>query len=254
MITHHIYLDFNKLNDHLIVSGDATHRLKQAYEVVGGEFWNEQKTILKGAKIFLCGVGGLLLENKADGTYLMDRKLDKGVLKSYLMQMAGASAFMSYLNCGNLELEKLGEKVVNFHQHTSVLHPLSLNIVIIGHSIGVEHEFASQRDILHLSRLTVAKTSVQDYPCLTLRDPLYLSLYEAVLKKTEEQIKSAGITHIDKETQNLLFPAAKASMIMLSGSLKNFYKLIALKDTGGKEQEFIDLLEDLKNVLDYALA
>lgn len=248
MITHSVYLDFNQLNTYLTENNVAVeNRLQKTYELLGGEFWNEEKMLLKGAKVFLCGVGGLLFENHDNNTYLLNKKIEKGTLKHELMKVSGASSFMSYFNLGNLNLTTLGDKVVNEFNHTSVLHTMSLNVFIIGHSIGVEHELSSQRDLVHLSRLTVAKTKAQSNPPLTLLNEKLVPIYQNVLNSVKREL-SSNINQ-DIEAKNLLFPTAKSSMLMLSGSYKNFQKLIALKDAGGKEDELIDLLVKLEKVI-----
>lgn len=252
MIVNDIFLDFNKLNKHLINSSKMTDRLQKAYQAVGGTFYDDEKQIMKGPLVFITGIGGILIENRKDGSYLLNKKIDSESLQDIVMKMAGVSSFMSYLNPGNLELAELGDKVLNEYQHSSVLHPISLNIVIIGHSIGVEHEIASQRDLVHLSRLTVAKTTTQSSPCLTLLNSDLVNTYKTALSQINSLVKSESSQ--DKESLNLLFPTAKSSLIMLSGSMKNFLKIIDMRNDSGKEDEFVYLLEKMSDVLDSALS
>lgn len=221
--------------------------VQQIYEAVGGKFHDENKKIMKGPLVFITGIGGILIENRTDGSYILNKKINTDSMFDIVMSMAGASAFMSYLNPSNLELSTLGEKVVSQYNHTSVLHPISLNIVLVGHSIGVEHELSTQRDLLHLSRLTVAKTDVQDSPCLTLRNPELLPYYEKAIADIDAIVKSTNSK--DKESLNLLFPNAKSSMIMLSGSIKNFLKVVDMRNQSGKEDELIDILNKTNDVL-----
>jgi hypothetical protein len=54
----------------------------------------------------------------------------------------------------------------------------------------------------------------------------------------------------DNETRNLLFPTAKASGLLITGSLRNMMKLVSMKDSGGKEDEFVAALLNIEKVLE----
>jgi hypothetical protein len=47
----------------------------------------------------------------------------------------------------------------------------------------------------------------------------------------------------------LLFPTAKASGLLITGSLRNMMKLVSMKDSGGKEDEFVAALINIEKVL-----
>jgi hypothetical protein len=155
------------------------------------------------------------------------------------------SSFMSYLNPKNKTLSELSDAVLSL-KHLSCLHTINISVIICGITSGVEHEISSQRDIIHLSRLTVAKTIAQNAPCLVLNNDKYYQQYKKVLKLTKNVVNSSLD---DGETRNLLFPSAKASAIMLTGSIKNFLKLVQLKDSGGKEDELVKVLKSLEDIL-----
>lgn len=238
------FLDFDALNEHMnALKIESNQKLSAIYEAMGGEFYDEEKRIMKGAKVALVGVGGLSVQIEQGDYVILGNKVSLENIKQALYKTSGISAGMSYMNPYHKSLTELSETTLS-RGHTSILHTLSFNILITGLTIGVEHEFSSQRDIIHLSRLTVAKTTAQRKPCIIVRDKKYLNMYEKILKETDRLIDSSENTK-DWENINLLYPTAKASAIMISGSLKNIQKLIALKDSGGKEDEFIDILKEI---------
>lgn len=241
------FLDFNQLNEYLITHKiPLEDKLKVTHQITGGEFLDEN--IISKANVSICGIGGFPVVNKNNESLINGGVINKENLQKDIFTMSGISAFMSYFNPSNLELNDLGHKVVYDHRHLSILHTVSVNLFISGISIGVEHEFASQRDILHLSRLTVSKAHAQDNPCLVLSDEKYLPIYKKILNSTKNEIGKNEFEK-DVELRNLLFPTAKASAIMITASLRNLLKLIELKNSGGKEKEFVDVLKQIDIVL-----
>lgn len=243
-VYHYPFLDFNQLNESLN-NLQSHEKLKKMYELLGGKFLAPQ--VMHGSVMGICSIGGFPV-------HLNDKKklvIGKSVytaqeLKELLYETVGMSAFMSYLNPKNKSLHEIAQTTLNMH-HYSVLHTINLSVLVCGITSGVEHELSSQRDIMHLSRLTVAKTKAQNDPCIVLRDENALEIYNQILTSTKKILNNSH--HIDNETRNLLFPTAKASAVMLTGSLKNFMKLIALKDAGGKEDELVEILVKLEQLL-----
>lgn len=240
------FIDMNLLNQSMIDNNiPIEHKIKEMHKLAGGQFYSEN--IISNPTVSVCGIGGFPIVNKNGTTMIYGSELKKESLLDALYEMSGASSFMSFLNPTGLPLNDLGNKVVNKYQHLSVLHTMTLNILITGISIGVEHEFSSQRDIVHLSRITVAKTKAQSDPCLVLPNEKYVNIYEDVLKSTKKSISNNFLK--DTELQNLLFPTAKASALIISGSVRNILKLIDLKNSGGKEDELIRVLNELNSVI-----
>ena len=66
----------------------------------------------------------------------------------------------SYLNPKGVPPQEMWKTVAK-HSHFSVAHSAMLSFVICGHSCAVENELNSQRDVVHLARLTVARTNAQ---------------------------------------------------------------------------------------------
>lgn len=243
-------LDFeqlnNKINDLKIPS---YQKLPYIYSQMGGEFYDEGKRLLKGARVALTGIGGLPITVKENEYSILDKNISLNEIKAELYKTLGMSAGMSYLNPYNKTNNDLADKTLSLG-HNSIKHTIFLNILLVGISIGVEHEFSSQRDIIHLSRLTVAKTSAQKQPCIVLSSDKQANIYKSVLDFTDKQIENYK-GEKDWESLNLLYPSAKASMLMISGSLRNIEKLVSLKDSDGKEDEFIDILNKIESVIEW---
>lgn len=242
-------LDFNALNEEMNeLNLTPDKKLPFIYEKMGGEFHDANKKLLKGSKAAIVGFGGLMLELDDEGNiYVLGAKTSLDEIKNSFHKMLGMSAMMSYLNPKNKSLTTLAKSTLEL-EHFSVLHTLQINILLCGISSGVEHEYSSQRDIIHLSRLTVAKTKAQSSPSLVVKDENYIYLYENILYLTEKLL-SEEKDKTNLELKNLLYPSAKASMIMLSGNVKNFLKLVSMKQDGGKEDEFIDSLIEIEKCL-----
>lgn len=244
------FADFNQINNEMNDLNLKSHeKLAYMHTAIGGGFYDKEKTIMTGSAAAIVTLGSFPVElNKTGGLSFMGNDVSLAMVKHKLYQSVGLSSFMSYLNPKNKSLGAIAESTIELKHH-SVLHQIQLGIMITGISIGVEHEFSTQRDIVHLSRLTVAKTSAQQNPCLVLRDIKHYDLYKAVLESTNKIL--AEHTDVDNETRNLLFPAAKASGLLITGSLRNFMKLISMKNSGGKEAEFIESLLKIENLLEH---
>jgi hypothetical protein len=324
----HPFLDFNQLNEQMSAKGIASeYKLQYIYDAMQGEYHDEAHSIIKKPVSAIVALGSFPVEigyiessegvgqnfahNQSFVTHqtktlkMLGHSVSINDIKSYLARTIGASAFMSYLNPKNASLETLAQKTLSL-EHYSVLHTVQVSVLVCGLSCGVEHELSSQRDIVHLSRLTVAKTQAQQTPLLVLPESKaqYYPLYAQVKQSIEDMIALArdkknhnntntntntdsnvnenvnASTRTNKrpiarnrnpipihssstvantgqpdenktdwEALNLLFPAAKASAILITGSLKNMMKLIALKDAGGKEDELIDVLLNMEHTL-----
>ena len=239
------YLDFSRLNEEMNQNQlKSSEKLRYMYTVMQGAFHDREKQLMTGACAAIVAIGGFPIEVKDDRVYILGRELGEETLSEQFIQTIGISTFMSYLNPHNKTLAQMGQTALD-NSHLSVLHTLSMSIFVAGISTGVEQELSSQRDIVHLSRLTVAKTKAQDNPCLILRDSKNIEAYKKVLEFTK--LHCADIE--DRETRNLLFSTAKASCVVLTATLKNFLTLVALKDAGGKEHELVELLLKIEKLL-----
>lgn len=242
------FADFNQINNEMNDLGLKSHeKLAYMHSAIGGGFHDKEKTIMTGSMAAIVTLGSFPVElNKEGNLSFFGNDISLAAVKYKLYQTVGLSSFMSYLNPKNKSLNAIAESTIELRHH-SVLHQIQVGVMVTGLSIGVEHEFSTQRDIVHLSRLTVAKTSAQKSPCLVLRDANHYAAYQAVLESTQKILDEHDIQ--DNETRNLLFPTAKASGLLITGSLRNLMKLVSLKDAGGKEDEFIAALVNIENTL-----
>lgn len=244
-------LDFNQLNNEMkILNISSYKKLSYIYEKMGGTFYDEEKRLLKGCQVAITGIGGFPVEVKNDKYFVMNNHVSLENIKDCLYKTLGMSAGMSYLNPHNKTLNDLANQTLSLDHH-SIKHCIFLNVLLVGLSIGVEHEFSTQRDLVHLSRLTVAKTLAQKQPCLVINNEKTVELYKKILDFIDKQTASYNDEKKDWESLNLLYPTAKASMIMISGSLRNIEKLIALKDGEGKEDEFINILKKIEKTINW---
>lgn len=244
----HPFLDFDQLNEKMIKENVPSYKkLQYIYKTMDGTFHDEEQRLLTGSRAALVGIGGFPISVINGKPHILNNEVDLNEVKQSLHTMMGFSAGMSYLNPYNKSNYSLAEKTLSLG-HNSIKHTLYLNILLVGISIGVEHEYSSQRDLVHLSRLTVAKTSAQKDPCLVLHNPLYVEQYKTILS-AHDQLSEVIEEKKDWESANLLFPSAKASMILLSGTLRNFEKIVELRHSGGKENEFISSLNQISDLI-----
>ena len=98
----------------------------------------------------------------------------------------------------------------------------------------------------------VAVVSIGGFPVELDQNGLKLMGAPISTEHVEGQLLETALCDMDDpdhETRNLLFPSAKASAVILTGSLKDIMKLIALKEAGGKEAEFVSALTLIQDVV-----
>jgi len=234
----------------------TAQKLKALLQSGGAKFYDAENYFVKTPMVALVAVGGLPLSFSDSSLQLRLGELRVPVtlenLRSALRSQMGMTAMFSYLNRKGHEPEEMW-KVVAELGHFSVGHTAHLSFVLVGHSCAVENEFNSQRDVVHLGRLTVARTRSQKDPPLVVQRPELLPVF----KEIRNQVKAAILSRVaDREKmeskdisiqdwQEALYvgwPAAKAHVAVLTGSLRNLQKLVASIDDEGKETEYRALL------------
>jgi hypothetical protein len=224
----------------------------------GVKFHDTNHRFIAEPMVALTGVGGIPLhlhDRQGQGEIALalapERSFDLKDLKAATHLTMGMSAFCSYLNPKNIEPDAMCG--VSFHHgHTSIAHTVVVNLLVLGHSCGVENEFNSQRDLIHISRLTVARTQAQKNPPLVVLDPGHLPLYQQILDHTLDVLNQSPDTLQERtqlEGRNLLFPAAKGSMMMITASLRNLQKLMSGIHDSGKEEEYKRILIKMNQAL-----
>ncbi|CAE7447891.1 ppsD [Symbiodinium sp. CCMP2592] len=231
-------------------------RLRALLEAGGASFYDDdRRNFLKSPMVSLVAIGGVPVRPTSTDTLEMlygDTVVPvplEGIRKSLRNQM-GMTAMFSYLNRRAVPAEEMWEVVAGLG-HFSVGHAAHLSFVLVGHSCAVENEINSQRDVVHLGRLTVARTRAQKDPPLVVQLPELLPAYKELRQKVEECIlaevdkrpKSKSISIQDwQEALYLGWPSAKAHVAVLTGSLRNLQKLVSSIDDEGKEAEYRALL------------
>ncbi len=237
-------------------------RLAALLEAVGVSFHDDEKTLVRSPVVAVCGIGGLPVCKGPNDTWLVGAS-DGGIALADAVAaqraMMAFAANMSYLNPRDTDPTAMYEAVIR-RRHFSIAHTATINVLFAGHSSAVEHELACQRDILHLARVTVARTSAQSAPPIVVANPELADVVSRVRRATVEAIEAIEAIDQDmrsnrapsldfSESVNMLFPAAKASAVLVSGSLRNFQKLLGAVDDEGKETEFRALLRSLQSSL-----
>lgn len=236
----------------------SEQRLQSILESLGVIFFDEVHSFVKTPTVSLAAVGGIcvselgLIDKVAASAEVSSAHMLPW-LESMKMTMA-IGGMMSYLNSSNLSNDAMYERL-NYTRHASVAHLVSMSFVVGGISVAAESELNSQRDLVHLARLTVARTVVQSDPPLVVLYPEYLSTFQEVRQTISGCRKRAAAlqTNVAKkdllEALNLLWPAAKATLLVMTATLRNYQKLVALLQDDGKEEEVKRVLALLNDSL-----
>lgn len=222
----------------------ADEKISSFLEYSGCDFHDDEHKFVGKHVVALAGIGGLPIAYERDTDDEIRQRVDDRLTESRLMM--GSAAAFSYLNVGEKSIEQLYDTVTKLG-HFSIAHTVQANFVIAGISEAAELELSLQRDIVHLGKLTNARTKVQNRPPIVVRDPKHLPVvrrvYEEAIRSTEElRTDESGDT---LELVNGLFPVNKATALMISGDLSNLRKLTLLRDDVGKERELRDIANGL---------
>lgn len=165
-------------------------------------------------------------------------------LTQNFLGMVSSQSYLSYT-------EDAYEKIVVGYGHTSSMHTVSVSIIVAGISCAVENEFNSQRDLVHLARITEARTSIQNEPPYVVSDSTMVDDFRAMRDMAINlRLKYGALKRSDElEAINLLHSKASATSVILTGSLKNFKKLLTALDDDGKETEYKKALAKVHTIL-----
>lgn len=214
-----------------IGQADKPDKLMAALARAGCTAWDEEGRYIRTPSVALAGIGGFPVSEEMLSQYRTRRAI-----------IPGASGGFSYLNSRDKALPELYNTVIE-RGHYSIAHTTVANVLVAGVSTGVENEFNSQRDIVHLSRLTVARTSVQERPPIIVPSEDLLAFSKIITEHTDKVLMDTLPNRLDDwEGRNLLYPSAKATLFLATASLRNFQKLVAQRYDGGKEVEYAKAL------------
>ncbi|MCS4089960.1 FAD-dependent thymidylate synthase [Rhizobium sp. BK176] len=208
---------------------------------------------VKDFSVNIAALGGIPFVRMAGGELALantpHQRFDLLSYQAAIRSMMAYSGMMSYLNSGRLSVDEISD-AMNSKGHGSVAHTVQVSILVSGVTTAVENEFNSQRDLVHLSRVTVARTSIQSNPPIVVRDPALLDAYRRVAKvAAAERALLSGAGRDFQECANQLFPAAKATAFIMTGTLRNLFKLTGAVSDDGKEREFRDVLAKVDQLL-----
>lgn len=211
-------------------------KLREALDYAGCDFHDQDKRFVLGHNVSLVGVGGVPIAEVTDTDDEISKSLEEKVRGT--RHLMGSSAAFSYLNSGEKPVAELYDTVTRLG-HFSIAHAVQVNLVVAGISEGTELELSLQRDLIHLSKLTNARTVVQNKPPVVVPEGIDPSLVQKLYDHTEEvasSLRQSG--DVDSlEYANGLFPVNKATLLMISGDLSNLRKIAALREDAGKERE-----------------
>lgn len=215
----------------VIGEADRSDKLTVALAQAGCRAWDEEGRYIRTPSVALTGIGGFPISEEMLSQYRAKRTI-----------IPGASGGFSYLNARGKDLPALYDTVTG-HGHYSIAHTATANVLVAGVSAGVENEFNSQRDVVHLSRLTVARTGIQERPPIIVPRAELLAPTKAITEYTDGVLADITANKLDDwEGRNLLYPTAKATLFLATASLRNFQKLVAQRHDGGKEAEYVRAL------------
>ncbi len=209
-------------------------RLGQMLAMCGVEFFDSDHRYAKAPVVLIRSLGGLPIVWK-EQPFVGGVEVREALQQT--RQQMGYAAMDTYLNPNDKTAQDLYTLNLATHGAPSIAHTVHLGFFIAGLSQKAELEFNTQRDLVHLSRLTSARTSVQDNPPFLVEDANMLPLYQA-LRQSILDHRPEGVS---KEYANAVWPLSKCSILGITGSLKNLWKLSLMKDDAGKEQEVRNL-------------
>lgn len=214
----------------------------------GVKFYDNDYLYVKQPSVAITGVGGIPIRwtehtptDTVELSCLPGTLLSVPSLRQSMIDMMGFGGFYTYLNPRDQSPQSL-QKIMTDKQHFSTAHAVYLNFIVLGISTAVENEFNGQRDIIHLSRLTEARTQSQSYPSVVVLFPEYLDTYKNILEYTQQTLAESRDISLNRadnlEVRNLVFPAAKATILGINASLRNLQKLVSGIQDKGKEEEY----------------
>ncbi len=125
-------------------------------------------------------------------------------------------------------------------------------MLVAGVNINTEAEMNCQRDLVHLSRLTVARTAIQEEPAIVAPDQRSYEIAQIVYNATRSVLDATRPerpTRDDQEIRNAFYPVNKATAFMVSGTLRNVAKVTEFVDDEGKEREYRRVLGKIRATL-----
>lgn len=223
---------------------DHADRLGEIIRHSGGVFHSGHPRLLTTPVVMVRSFGGMPIVIGPDGVPCVGtRAFPLGAAIDAARTTMGCAGMDAYLNPNDRDAGKMHEVLVKAHGVPSTAHLPSLGIFVAGLSLKAELELNCQRDVVHLSRLTSARTSAQDRPPVLVEKAAHIPIVKQVLNVIPQTDTA------DREAFNSLFPLAKCSLLGISGSLKSLLKIGALADDEGKEREVRRICDEIRIIV-----
>jgi hypothetical protein len=229
----------------------AERRLAHLLAAAGCGFHDgDRRRLVSGPSARLTALGGLPFST------LARLGLDPRAAAEATRGSMGALGAMSYLSVPGGSSGAAYEAVAVGHGHVSVAHGASVSVLVAGISCACANEFNVQRDLVHLARVTEARTAAQSAPPIVVPHPRLarsharlLAACDAIRAEAASDLAGALDGRDAAEALNLAFPAGKATALVVTGTLRNVQKLLAAETDPGKEREFRSALAALREPL-----
>lgn len=211
-------------------------RLSVFMEIMGCKFYDEEKNIVLEPSVNIHSIGGLSIKK------LMDKGLSLNEILTMTKETMGNTGGYSYLGLPGGNSLSAYAKIAGEHKHFSIAHSVNISLTLSGITCAVENEFNTQRDLVHLARITEARTKIQNNPPLVAHSEEFakdlVEIRKYIEKKRQKIIENKKDTKDNLEMINLMWPACKATCIQITGSLRNFQKILSAEFDEGKEKEY----------------
>lgn len=239
-------------------AGDTDDIFREFLDASGVSWHHESdpkgRNFVSRASTRIVSLGGIPLVACGESLALAlspDVPLDIAAYRSATQKMMGYSGMMSYLNSGRKSSEEMFELLLS-RDELSVAHTVSAGVLVAGVSVAVENEFNGQRDLVHMSRVTVARSAIQNNPPVVVQNPRHLANFQAAFALARDlRRRSETSGRDDLEAINLIYPAAKATAFIMTGSLRNLLKLLQQETDDGKEREYRVALRQIRSNLKF---
>ncbi|MFO0562055.1 MAG: hypothetical protein U0269_28840 [Polyangiales bacterium] len=241
---------------------DVAHRerLRVLLAAAGVRFHDDERRFVRAPVARIVAAGGLSVRRAfASGVAIEGVSDSEGerrwfeALREKQIELMGSAAAMTYLDPKDRGASALATVALQ-KGHASIAHLASVTLLVAGFSTAVENELNGQRDLVHLARLTEARTEAQSDPPLCVLCEEDVASYRALREARERLFAGdaevgAATRALSLEAVNLSHSSAKATMVLLTGTLRNLQKLVSAIDDEGREEEYRRVLVAINDVL-----
>ncbi len=240
---------------------EANERARALMASGGVRFFDAGQFLIAEPTVSVVGFGGFPVvwsdetpQDQIELSVTMGAPFHPSAVAEAFSRMMGIAGFCTYLNPKNISALGMSKRMKDMH-HFSSAHTVVINLLVLGASTAVENEFNCQRDLVHLSRLTEARTASQSLPPIVVLYPEFVDPFRKVYKEIVrilDEIPRSKV-HCSRsdflESRNIAFPAAKGTLFIISGTLRNLQKLALSLSDGGKEEEYKRIIAKMNNAL-----